>query len=69
MNMFNKIYQLAWLILLLLLVFFDRNNTYWVIISIALLLTLSAIFILRSIESRNAWRKYIKDEKLDEEII
>ena len=69
MNLFNKIYRLAWLVLLILIVFFDRNNIYWVIITLFLIIILASIFILRSIESRNAWRKYIKDEKLDEDKI
>ncbi len=69
MNLFNKIYRLAWLVLLILIVFFDRNNIYWVIITLFLIIILASIFILRSIESRNAWRKYIKDEKLDEDNI
>ena len=68
MNTFTKIYRVAWLILLVLLIFLDRQNLYFVAGTIVLLFILSTIAVLRAIESRNQWRKYIKEEKLDEEI-
>ena len=68
MNTFTKIYRAAWFILLVLLIFLDRHNLYFVVGTIILLFILSAIAVLRAIESRNQWRKYIKEENLDEEI-
>ena len=65
---FTKIYRLAWFILLVLLIFLDRHNLYFVVGTIILLFILSAIAVLRAIESRNQWRKYIKEESLDEEM-
>ena len=65
MNLFTKIYRFSWLILLILLFFLDRDNPYWVITTILLLLGLSGIAVLRSLESRKEWRKYIEKESLD----
>jgi len=68
MNLFTKLYRLLWLILILLLIFLDRQNPYWVIATLLLLLILSAIAVLRFLESRNEWREYINEESLDEDI-
>ena len=68
MNIFTRIYRLSWLVLVLLLIFLDRQNYYWIMATILLLVILSAIAVLRAIESRNQWREYIKEESLDEEI-
>ena len=67
MNIITRIYRLSWLVLIVLLIFLDRQNHYWVITTLLLLLILSAIAVLRSIESRNEWRKFIKEESLDED--
>ena len=69
MNLFTKLYRLLWLIIILLLIFLDRQNPYWVIATLLLLLILSAIAVLRFLESRNEWREYINEESLDEDII
>ena len=68
MNPFTKIYRFSWLILLILLFFLDRDNSYWVIGTILLLVVLSGIAVLRSLESRREWRKYIDEEFLDDTI-
>ena len=70
MNLFTKFYRLSWLILFLLLIFLDRQNSYLVIVTILLLLILSAIAVLRSLESRNEWRKFLDEdgEILDKDI-
>ena len=68
MNPFMKIYRFSWLILIILLIFLDRDNPYWVITTILLLVVLSGIAILRAIESRREWRKYIDEESLDDTI-
>jgi|TARA_B100000315_G_scaffold191048_1_gene181205 hypothetical protein len=66
MNLFTKIYRFSWLILLILLFFLDRDNPYWVITTILLLLGLSGIAVLRSLESKKEWRKYIEEGSIDD---
>ena len=66
MNLFTKIYRSSWVILLILVFFLDRNNPYWVFATILLLIVLSGITILRSLESRKEWRKYLEADSLDD---
>ena len=68
MNSFTKIYRFSWLFLIILLCFLDRDNPYWVIATILLLVVLSGIAILRFLESRKEWRKYIEEESLNDNI-
>ncbi len=68
MNIFTKIYRAAWLVLIILIIFLDRNNLYWVIGTIILLLLLSCIAVLRFLDSRNEWREIIEGESLDKDI-
>ena len=68
MNIFTKIYRAAWLVLIILIIFLDRNNLYWVIGTIILLLLLSCIAVFRFLDSRNEWREIIEEESLDKDI-
>ena len=68
MTLFTKFYRLAWLVLIVLLIFLDRTNPYWVGFSIILLLILAAISVLRALESRKEWREIIEEENLDKDI-
>ena len=68
MAIFTKIYRTTWMLLIILIVFLDRNNLYWVVGTITLLLLLSGIAVLRFLDSRNEWRKIIKEESLDKDI-
>ena len=68
MTFFTKIYRTSWVVLIILIVFLDRNNLYWVVGTITLLLLLSGIAVLRFLDSRNEWRKIIKEESLDKDI-
>ena len=68
MTFFTKIYRMAWVVLIVLIVFLDRNNLYWVVGTITLLLLLSGIAVLRFLDSRNEWRKIIQEESLDKDI-
>ena len=68
MNLFTIIYRFSWLVLLILLFFLDRDNPYWVIATILLLVVLSGIAVLRSLESRKEWRQYNKEESLNDDI-
>ena len=65
MTFFTKIYRTSWVVLIILIVFLDRNNLYWVVGTITLLLLLSGIAVLRFLDSRNEWRKIIQEESLD----
>ena len=67
MKIFTKIYRTAWLVLIILIIFLDRNNLYWVIATIILLLLLSCIAVLRFLDSRNEWREIIEEESLDKD--
>ena len=68
MKIFTKIYRFCWLLMVILIVFFDRENTYQSWFSIALLLVLSFISVLRFLESRNEWRRIINEESLDKDL-
>ena len=68
MAIFTKIYRTAWVVLIILIVFLNRNNLYWVVGTITLLLLLSGIAVLRFLDSRNEWRKIIQEELLDKDI-
>ena len=68
MNPFTKIYRFSWVILLILIFFLDRDNPYWVITTILLLVVLSGIAVLRSLESRKEWREYNKEDSLNDNI-
>ena len=68
MAIFTKIYRTAWIVLIILIIFLDRNNLYWVIGTITLLLLLSGIAVLRFLDSRDEWRKIIQEESLDKDI-
>ena len=68
MTLFTKFYRLAWLGLIVLLIFLDKTNPYWVGFSIILLLILAAIAVLRALESRKEWREIIEEENLDKDI-
>ena len=68
MTFFTKIYRTVWVVLIILIVFLNRNNLYWVVGTITLLLLLSGIAVLRFLDSRNEWRKIIQEESLDKDI-
>ena len=57
--------KLFWVITLLLVLFLDRENKIMVIVTISLLLLISLITILRSINSRNEWRQMIEDGEVE----
>ena len=68
MNHFTKIYRFSWVILFILIFFLDRDNLYWVIATILLLVVLSGIAVLRSLESRKEWRQYNEEESSNDNI-
>ena len=59
--MFNYIMKIMWALIFILIIFIDRNSKLMVITTIFLLLALTLITIIRSLISRNEWRKLIED--------
>tara|TARA_B100000686_G_C15869574_1_gene515768 strand:- start:124 stop:321 length:198 start_codon:yes stop_codon:yes gene_type:complete len=53
--------KIMWALIFILIIFIDRNSKLMVITTIFLLLALTLITIIRSLISRNEWRKLIED--------
>jgi len=60
-TIFNYIFKILWAIVFILIIFINRDNQLMVFCTIFLLVFLAFITILRSINSRNEWRKIIED--------
>ena len=60
-KVFNYIFKFIWILTFILLVFMDRDNIFIVSLTISLLIIISFITIVRSLNSRNEWRKIIED--------
>jgi len=67
-TVFTKIYRFLWIALVIMLIFFDRQNIYLVVTTLIILFFVSGIAVLRAIESRKQWRLYIKEENLEDKI-
>tara|TARA_Y100001936_G_scaffold233474_1_gene259424 strand:- start:168 stop:395 length:228 start_codon:yes stop_codon:yes gene_type:complete len=57
----SYIIKLTWFIVFLLIIFIDRDNSIQKISTIVLLLLISMITVIRSLNSRNEWRQIIED--------
>jgi len=57
----SYIIKLTWFIVFLLIIFIDRDNNIQKISTIVLLLLISMITVIRSLNSRNEWRQIIED--------
>ena len=57
--------KFVWFVTFMLIVFLDRKNPVSVYLSITLLIIISSITIIRSINSRNEWRKMIEDGEVE----
>ena len=57
--------KLLWFATFLLIIFIDRNSGTMIFITISLLLFMSIITIIRSINSRNEWRQMIDDGEVE----
>ena len=53
--------KLLWIVTFFLIITIDRDNRLMVLSTILLLITISTITIIRSINSRNEWRQIIDD--------
>ena len=60
-KIFNYIFKIIWFITFCLIVFLDRSNFYMVVFTILILLFITTVTVIRSLNSRNEWRKLIKD--------
>ncbi len=65
MTKFTIFFRFTWLITLLTFTFIDRNNKMLVWTMIFILLLLTAITIIRTLISRNEWRKMIEDGEVE----
>ena len=57
--------KLLWFATFLLIIFIDRNSGTMIFITISLLLFMSIITVIRSINSRNEWRQMIDDGEVE----
>ncbi len=59
------IIKFIWFVTFILILFLDRKNPVLVYSTITLLIIISSITIIRSINSRNEWRKMIEDGEVE----
>ena len=59
--LFTRIFRLMWLLFFILLIFLDRDNFTIKVALIVFVLLLTAITILRALESKKEWSEIIKD--------
>ena len=57
----SYVIKLTWFIVFLLIIFIDRNNNIQKLSTIIILLLISIVTVVRSLNSRNEWRKIIED--------
>ena len=66
----NIIYKSLWVVLLFLIITFDRSNSYSVYITLGLLILLTIVAVIRAINLRNEWRPIAEEyfvENMDEQ--
>ena len=61
MTKFTIFFRVLWFLTIISIFFINRNNIVMVSIVIFLLVILTIITVLRALESRNQWRRMIKD--------
>ena len=61
--MFTKIFRLSWILFFVLLIFIDRGSASNILFLISFLLILTIITVFRILDSRDEWRKIIKDDE------
>ena len=57
--------KFIWFITILLVITIDRNDFFMVLFTIVLLLIISFITVVRSLNSRNEWREIIEDGDIE----
>ena len=64
--MFTKIFRFMWILFFALFIFLDKDITFNKIFLIVFIILLATITIFRILDSRDEWRKIIKEkENLD----
>ena len=65
MTTFTIFFRISWLITIISILFIDTNNSIMVYSIICILLILTCITVIRVLESRNQWRKMIKEGDIE----
>ena len=63
--MFTKIFRFLWFLFFVLFIFIDRDSIYNKIFLICFIIILATITVFRILDSRNEWRKIVKEEELN----
>ena len=61
MTKFTVFFRFLWFATIISILFIDRDKPLMIYIIIAILLILTFITVIRSLESRNQWRRMIKE--------
>ena len=61
--MFTKIFRFMWFLFFVLFIFLDRDITFNKIFLISFIVLLATITIFRILDSRDEWRKIVKEEE------
>ena len=61
MTKFTIFFRFLWFTTIISILFIDRNKPIMMYTLIAILLTLTVITVIRALESRNQWRRMIKE--------
>ena len=61
--MFTKIFRFTWVLFFVLFIFLDKDITFNKIFLIISIVILATITIFRVLDSRNEWRKIVKEEE------
>ena len=61
MTKFTIFFRFLWFATIIPILFIDRNNPIMIYSLITMLLILTMITVIRALESRNQWRRMIKE--------
>ena len=61
MTKFTLFFRFLWFATIISVFFIDRDNSFMVYTFIVILLILTIITVIRALESRNQWRRMIKE--------
>jgi len=61
MTKFTIFFRVSWFITIISILFIDTDNSIMVYSIISVLLILTCITVMRALESRNQWRRMIKE--------
>ena len=61
MTKFTLFFRFLWFAIIISILFIDRDKPFMTYSLIAMLLILTVITVIRALESRNQWRRMIKE--------